>query len=135
MTIEPGKQALIDVPSDPVDAMLALIVENGADTAELHPVLREAQFQIAMNGDGRPLLVNSPDRHLCVVVTTAEEHRERVFAPDWRTATLRETLLMSDEDIADAQQSFRTGVAGPRLDLGVERQSGRPGRRPGRDLS
>lgn len=67
-------------PSDPVDAVLRLAATGEAGAAQLRAVLRESTFELAMNGDGRPLVVGS-----CVIVATSAPHRERVPAPGWRT--------------------------------------------------
>ena len=79
-------------PSDPVDAVLRL-----GDTAQLRAVLEDATFELAMNGDGRPLVVRSPDDRPGLIVATSAPHRERVPAPAWRTIGLDE--LPGEHDV------------------------------------
>ncbi|WIX98212.1 type VII secretion system-associated protein [Amycolatopsis mongoliensis] len=85
-------------PSDPLDAVLRLVLQGRAEPEHIQLLLRDSLFDIAMNGDGRPLITNSPDDVRCVVVATGEPHRRRIASPDWRRIDLGElTELLADE--------------------------------------
>ena len=86
-----------DSPSDPTDALLRLTSAGEAETARLQAVLRDSTFQLAMNGDGRPLIINTPDDVRCVIVTTSRPHRQRVPAPDWRELDLAELSALGHD--------------------------------------
>ena len=75
-------------PSDPVDAALRLVLRGELPIEQARGVLAEVLVDVAMNGDGRPLVVKSPDDVPCVVVCTGQVHRERVVSPDWRRIDL-----------------------------------------------
>ena len=124
--------------TDPLDAVLRLAMSGQADAEQLQLMLRDSLFEIGMNGDGRPLIARSPDDVPCVVVVTSAVHRARVDSPVWRRADLedlvqlladgvdvlinprgpastrltggfiRDTVLMSDSDVAAASERFRT---------------------------
>ncbi|MET0495260.1 MAG: type VII secretion system-associated protein [Actinoplanes sp.] len=87
-----------DSPSDPVDALLHLATGGEAQAVQLQAVLRDATFDLAMNGDGRPLIVRSPDDVLCVIVATSAPHRQRVPCPDWQTVDLDELSALTAGD-------------------------------------
>jgi hypothetical protein len=87
-----------DSPSDPLDAVLRLALQGRAEAEQIQLMLRDTLFDIAMNGDGRPLVTVSPDGISCVVVATGERHRQRVNSPDWRRIDLAELAeLLADE--------------------------------------
>lgn len=86
-----------DSPTDPLDAVLRRMVEGTAEPEHLQPLLQDTEFDLAMNGDGRPLIVPAPDDVLCAVIATAEQHRERVFAPMWRRVDLPELLDLLED--------------------------------------
>lgn len=86
-----------DSPADPVDALLRLIAAGAAPPAHLRAVLRASALHLAVNGDGRPLVVPAPDDERCVVVATGEPHRERVPAPGWRPLDLAELAAVAGE--------------------------------------
>lgn len=128
-------------PTDPVDALLRLVAREEAEIEQVQLVLRDSLVDVAMNGDGRPLIVHSPDDVPCVVVVTAAEHQSRVGAPMWQRVELdelvlmladgidvflnpygpapvrltgdfmRETMLLSDDEVAEATARFRPGEA------------------------
>jgi hypothetical protein len=79
-------------PSDPIDAVLRLVVSGAAQMEQLQLLLRDSLFDLAMNGDGRPLIVTSPDDVSCVVLATGMPHRQRVSTPDWRRVDLEELV-------------------------------------------
>lgn len=85
-------------PTDAVDAMLRSLMRRGSDAAAyLQAVLCDVSFEVAMNGDGRALVVRSRDGSACLVVATAESHRRRVSAPAWCRVDLPGILdLLSD---------------------------------------
>lgn len=85
-------------PSDPLDAVLRLVLQGRAEAAHIQLMLRDTLFDIAMNGDGNPLITKSPDDIPCVVVATGEPHRRRIASPDWQRIDLGElTELLADE--------------------------------------
>lgn len=77
-------------PSDPIDALLRLVVGDRTQVPRLRLVLRDSMFEVAMNGDGRPLIMRSPDEQLCVVMATSAPHRDRVWSPGWRRVGIDE---------------------------------------------
>ncbi|MTD55838.1 type VII secretion system-associated protein [Amycolatopsis pithecellobii] len=70
-------------PTDPVDAAMQTVVQNGADGSDLLEVMRDAEFGVAINADGSAVIAPSPDDIQCVLVTTAESHRKRVEVDGW----------------------------------------------------
>lgn len=83
-----------DSPSDPLDAVLRLMLQGRAEVEHIQLMLRDSLFDIAMNGDGRPLVTKSPDDIPCVVVATGEAHRRRVGSPEWRRIGLDELVVL-----------------------------------------
>jgi hypothetical protein len=128
-------------PSDPVDALLRLAMRGDAPMEQLQLILRDSMFDLALNGDGRPLIVRSPDDVMCVVITTSAPHRDRVMSPVWQQSDLmdlaqrladgvdvfinpngpaavrltgsfiRETVLMTDDDVAAAYAEIQAQAA------------------------
>jgi hypothetical protein len=86
-----------EAPSDPIDAALRAMADDRDDGARLALLLRDSLVDLAMNGDGRPLVVDSPDDELCVVITTSEPHRGRVSSPRWRRVSADVLLEMLTE--------------------------------------
>jgi hypothetical protein len=123
--------------SNPPAAALRLVLRGSADIDQIQLMLWDCTFDIAMNGDGRPLIIKSPDDPSCVVLTTAEQHRLQVSSPEWRRIDLdelvvvlsdradvlinpespaavrltgdfmRETSLLGDEELAELRASCR----------------------------
>src|SRR3954471_2700370 len=85
-------------PTDPLDAVIRLFVEGEAELEQLQEMLGDSVVALALNGDGRPLLLRSPDDQLCVVVATSSLHRERIFSPDWREVTPTELVSVLPDD-------------------------------------
>ncbi|MFD9697997.1 type VII secretion system-associated protein [Lentzea sp. NPDC059081] len=86
-----------DSPTDPIDAVLRLVLQRRAESRHIQLALRDSLVDLAMNGDGRPLVTDSPDDVPCVVVATGELHRLRVSSPDWRRVELEELVrLLAD---------------------------------------
>ncbi|GGU86952.1 type VII secretion system-associated protein [Lentzea flava] len=81
-------------PTDPLDAALRLVLRGSAGADQIQLMLRDSTFDIAMNGDGRPLITKSPDDLPCVVVATGEQHRRRVSSPQWRRIDLDELVVL-----------------------------------------
>lgn len=75
-------------PADPIDALLRLIERDEADPAELQVLLHDSLVDLAMNGDGNPLIVSLPDDGRAVVVTTSHPLRQHMPAPEWWPAGL-----------------------------------------------
>ncbi|GAA1027212.1 MULTISPECIES: type VII secretion system-associated protein [Amycolatopsis] len=86
-------------PSDPLDAVLRLVMKGDATAEHIQLILRETLFDIAMNGDGRPLITQSPDDKLCTVIVTSEVHRLRINAPDWARVDLDELVELLEDEI------------------------------------
>ncbi|MEU8068907.1 type VII secretion system-associated protein [Micromonospora sp. NPDC049151] len=81
--------------AEPLDVLLRRMMRGDAPVERVQSALRGSRFDLAMNGDGRPLIVRSFDDMPCVVVATSAEKRARTFAPRWRrveTAELAELL-------------------------------------------
>jgi hypothetical protein len=134
-----------DSPSDPLDAVLRLVLQGRAESEHIQLMLRDSLFDLAMNGDNRPLVTKSPDDIPCVVVATGEPHRQRLASPDWRRIDLgeliellpsevdvlfnpggpaavrlagdflRETLMMDDEQIAELYANGNQDTSGLRV--------------------
>ncbi|OLR92310.1 type VII secretion system-associated protein [Actinokineospora bangkokensis] len=79
---------------DPVDVVLRLALAGRADGEQVQVVLRDVAFEVAMNGDGRPLVTPAPDGVLCVVAVTSAAHRRRVSSPAWRRVDLHGLVSM-----------------------------------------
>jgi hypothetical protein len=82
-----------DTPTDPVDAVLRLVLQGRAEAEHIQLMLRDSLFDLAMNGDGRPLVTKSPDDVPCLVIATGEGHRRRISSPDWRRIDLDELVV------------------------------------------
>ncbi|PRY38968.1 type VII secretion system-associated protein [Umezawaea tangerina] len=80
-------------PSDPLDAVLRLVVQGRAEAEHIQLLLRDSLFDLALNGDGRPLITKSPDDVPCVVVATGEAHRRRIGSPDWQRIEIHELVV------------------------------------------
>ncbi|SDT56457.1 type VII secretion system-associated protein [Actinoplanes derwentensis] len=89
-------------PSDPIDALLRLALSGETEMAQLRTVLRDSTFELAMNGDGNPLVDRSPDDVRCVIVATSAPHRQRVAAPEWRLTDLDQLLAVTAAEGYDA---------------------------------
>ncbi|MEU3764987.1 type VII secretion system-associated protein [Amycolatopsis keratiniphila] len=86
-------------PTDLLDAALRLVLRGQGGPEQIQVMLRDSLFDIAMNGDGKPLVMKSPDDVPCVVVATGEPHRRRVSSPDWRRVDLGELVELLAEDV------------------------------------
>ncbi|WBB80448.1 type VII secretion system-associated protein [Micromonospora sp. WMMD882] len=122
-----------DAVADPLDALFRLAVRGQAPAEQIQLALRDTLVDVALGGDDRPLILRSPDDVPCVVLATSAPQRDRVDAPRWRRIDLaelvallpdrvdtlfnpagpapmrligdfvRETLLMGDDEIAEAR--------------------------------
>jgi hypothetical protein len=79
-----------DLPSDPVDAVLQLVVRGEADGDELLEATKEIIFGVAVDEEGVAVVAPAPDDVPSVLATTAPRHRERVDAPGWVEVTVEE---------------------------------------------
>jgi hypothetical protein len=86
-------------PADPLDAVLRLVLQGRAEAEHIQLLLRDTLFDIAMNGDGRPLVTTSPDDLMCVVVATGEPHRRRIASPGWQRIDLGELVELLADDV------------------------------------
>ncbi|MET7468185.1 type VII secretion system-associated protein [Micromonospora sp. NPDC005222] len=81
--------------AEPLGSLLRRMMRGDAPIEQVQSALRGSRLDLAMNGDGRPLVVTSFDDVRCVAVATSAEERARTFAPQWRpveTAELAELL-------------------------------------------
>ncbi|AGL14090.1 type VII secretion system-associated protein [Actinoplanes sp. N902-109] len=136
-----------DSVTDPLDAMLRLAMQGQVRAEQLQVMMRDAVLSTALNGDGRPLIVKSPDDVRCVVVATSVAQQRRVSSPEWQQADLmalvsllpddvdvlfnpggpvpfrltgdfiRETAIMGDDEVAAAYATFRADQAGQGLEV------------------
>ncbi|AGM08016.1 type VII secretion system-associated protein [Amycolatopsis keratiniphila] len=86
-------------PTDLLDAALRLVSRGQGGPEQIQVMLRDSLFDIAMNGDGKPLVMKSPDDIPCVVIATGEPHRRRISSPDWRRVDLGELVEQLAEDV------------------------------------
>lgn len=85
-------------PSDPLDAVLHMLVDGEARSAHLQVMMAGCPLDVAMNGDGRPMVLKEEDGALSLVVTTGDAHRERFRAPDVRRTDLAGLVDMLGEE-------------------------------------
>ena len=86
-------------PADPLGALLHQMMRGDASVELIQSALRDSRLDLAMNGDGRPLVVRSFDDLPCVVVATSARQRERTFAPEWRRVELAELVELLPDGI------------------------------------
>lgn len=86
-----------DSPADPLDLVLRLMLAGRTETWRVRLMVRDSLYDVALNGDGRPLVTTSPDDVPCVVVATSGSHRQKLRVPDWRRVGLEELVeLLAD---------------------------------------
>ncbi|SDT56442.1 type VII secretion system-associated protein [Actinoplanes derwentensis] len=137
----------LNAVADPLDAMFRLAGRAEVRAEQIQLILRDSLFEVALNGDGRPLIMRSPDDVPCVVIATSGPRREQATAPQWRRIDLtelvsllpdrvdvlfnpgspvpfrligdfiRESLLMSDEQIVEAYEVIRESLGDRRLEV------------------
>ncbi|MET8759871.1 type VII secretion system-associated protein [Lentzea sp. NPDC004782] len=81
-------------PSDPLDAVLRLVMQGRAEAEQIQLMLRDSMFDVAMNDDTSPLIALSPDNVKCVVVATGEPHRRRIRSPQWLRTDLEDLVVL-----------------------------------------
>jgi hypothetical protein len=89
------------LPTDPVDAVLQLVVHGEADGDELLEATREVIFGVAVDDEGVAVVAPAPDDVPSVLATTAPRHRERVDAPGWVEVTVEELAAALPEEGVD----------------------------------
>ncbi|OJF10890.1 type VII secretion system-associated protein [Couchioplanes caeruleus] len=129
--------------ADPLDAVLRLLSRRRAEPEQLQVLLHEARLDVALDGEEQELVVPAPDGVDCVVVATSAAQRDLADVPRWRGADLmglvtalpdgidvlfnpggpvpvrltgdflRETLMMGDEELAEAYDHLRSSAPGP----------------------
>lgn len=67
-----------DSPTDPVDAVLRLVVRGESEPDQLLDVMAESVFGLAVNAENTPVVVMSPDDVPCVIAATAPAHSRRI---------------------------------------------------------
>ncbi|MBF6228748.1 type VII secretion system-associated protein [Nocardia abscessus] len=70
-------------PSDPIDALLRLIAAGESRSDEIIPTLTRTVVAIACDDQNQPRIAFSPDERPCVVVVTAEIHKQYLPVPRW----------------------------------------------------
>lgn len=90
-----------DLPTDPVDAVLQLVVHGDADGDQLLEATKEIILGVAVDEEGFALVAPAPDDVPSVLATTAPRHRERVNAPQWREVTIEELAVALPKDGVD----------------------------------
>ncbi|PKW00240.1 hypothetical protein ATK30_0335 [Amycolatopsis echigonensis] len=81
-----------NLPTDPIDAVLRELAEGRGEPEQVQVLLRECLVFQAMNGDGRPLVMDAPDGLPCVVLATAAPHLARIDSPAWRRVDLADLV-------------------------------------------
>ncbi|MEV6323871.1 type VII secretion system-associated protein [Nocardia sp. NPDC051787] len=74
-----------DAPTDPTDAVLHLIAEGQQLADDLIGRIRDSMLHIACDDKDRPVLSRAPDGAPCVLVVTAERHKQGALVPRWRS--------------------------------------------------
>ncbi|OLR92187.1 type VII secretion system-associated protein [Actinokineospora bangkokensis] len=77
-----------DSPTDPVDAVLRLMVAGQAEPDRLYWALRGAVFHLAVDDAGEAIVMRVPGAGEFVMIATAAVHRGRVLAQGWRDVDL-----------------------------------------------
>ncbi|MEU4814176.1 type VII secretion system-associated protein [Micromonospora aurantiaca] len=85
--------------AEPLDVLLHRMMRGDAAIDQVQSALRASPLDLAMNGDGRPLVVRSFDDLPCVVVATSADERARTFAPGWRRVEAAELAELLPDGI------------------------------------
>ncbi|MDO3686626.1 type VII secretion system-associated protein [Micromonospora sp. C28ISP2-4] len=85
--------------AEPLDVLLRRMMRGDATIEQVQSALRGSRLDLAMNGDGRPLVVRSFDDSRCVVVATSADERARTFAPQWRRVEAAELAELLPDGI------------------------------------
>ena len=84
-------------PSDPLDAVFRQLVRGSGEIEPVQGMLRDILLDVAMNGDGHPLILPSPDGIACVIVASSARYRALRAAWDWRRVDLSQLVgLLTD---------------------------------------
>jgi hypothetical protein len=97
-------------PSDPLDAVLRLVLEGRTEAEHIQLILCDTLFDIAMNGDGRALVTRSPDDVPCLVIATGVPTIVRRCRPPLALAVGDSRLLLPlgiESDQVDLRQFER----------------------------
>ncbi|MEU7713145.1 hypothetical protein ACFWDK_27710 [Micromonospora chalcea] len=86
-------------PGPPLADLLRRMMRGDEPVERIGSALRDARLDLAMNGDGRPLVVRSFDDMPCVVVATSAATRAATFAPGWRPVELAELAELLPDGI------------------------------------
>ncbi|MGW0182488.1 type VII secretion system-associated protein [Nocardia sp. NPDC003345] len=76
----PGDPA---APTDPLDALLRLVVTAGRIGGEVLDTMADTVVEIGCDSEDRPLLGRAPDGTPCVVVVTAESQKTHLDVDRW----------------------------------------------------
>ncbi|MEU5846082.1 type VII secretion system-associated protein [Saccharopolyspora shandongensis] len=78
-----------DSATDPVDAVLQLVVRGDYSGEALLAAMRDALLLIALDDGGNAVVALSPDEVPSVLVATSPVHARRVDVPTWREITAK----------------------------------------------
>jgi hypothetical protein len=81
-------------PGDRLEELFRLAARGQVPAEQLRLALCRSRFDVALDGDGRPLIGPSPDGRPCVAVATSVAHRERVTAAGWRRVDLPDLVCL-----------------------------------------
>lgn len=97
-----------DSPTDPVDAVLRLVVRGESEPDQLLDVMAESVFGLAVNAENSPVVVMSPDDVPCVIVASAPAHSRRLAELDgladveaWAEVNLEQLVGVLPEEGVD----------------------------------
>jgi hypothetical protein len=88
-----------DAPADPLDALLRTAVTGTPPVELVRLLLRETVLDVAFDEHGRPLVVYSPDRVLCLIVATSAPQRDLVPVAGWRRTDLLGLIELLDDGV------------------------------------
>ncbi|TDV38592.1 type VII secretion system-associated protein [Actinophytocola oryzae] len=86
-------------PTDPLDAVFRLVLRGPGKIGQIQVVLHDVLLDVALNGDGRPLIVRAPDGLPCVVATSSVRHQTSTSAFDWQRLDLDAILGLLPDDV------------------------------------
>ncbi|WP_051133710.1 type VII secretion system-associated protein [Nocardia paucivorans] len=72
-----------DIPTDPIDTLIRLMVSGEQVAEELVATVRDSVVEIGTDEQERPVIGKSPDGALCVVVVTAEVQKAGLDVENW----------------------------------------------------
>ncbi len=86
-----------EAPADPLDALLRGAAPESPPVELVQLLLRDAVVDVALDPQGTPLVVYSPDDALCLLVATSAPQRDPVPVAGWRRTDLLGLIgLLSD---------------------------------------